>query len=642
MVKTRLELEPEVQQILHAIDEKQNFLLSGGAGSGKTYSLVQLIRQIILERPNAKIACITYTNAAVKQIQDRINHNNLIVSTIHDFLWDNIKHFKKELKKCFIDLINDPEQTNFKIEDRGTIDESFFENIQDGIRYMEFVRLKDGIISHDELLILANELFSKYQKINHILKDKFQFIFVDEYQDTHALVIKIFLEHLQQVETENIIGFFGDSMQSIYDEGVGNITLYLGLEKPKVREIQKRQNRRNPKVVIDLANLIRTDTLVQEPSTDPLAPNMMNGEIKRGSAKFIYSLNSDFDLVKKFIVENLGWPIDNPKLTKELNLTHNLIAEKAHFKNLMDIYSNDKILMYRNRIKDFIKKNSIVIDTNEKTFGEVIENLKSIISNSNHRNFLPTPAMNNFIEENPEIFELAKSQNYNNFIKMYVDKDQLIDDKKQSEDSEKKKGSKRDKLIKHLYRIQSTIFLYKEKKYNEFLKATDYRFKITSVEQKIILKNSIEQLINVDEKTIEEVIEEAHSLGICLKDDNLRDFIVEKPYLYNRVRQVRFKEFQSLYDYIEGRTPFSTKHKTKGSEFENVLVILDNGRWNDYNFSYLFLNSGTPSVLSRTQKIFYVCCTRAMERLAVFYHNPEPAVILKANQWFGEDNVICL
>jgi DNA helicase-2/ATP-dependent DNA helicase PcrA len=54
----------------------------------------------------------------------------------------------------------------------------------------------------------------------------------------------------------------------------------------------------------------------------------------------------------------------------------------------------------------------------------------------------------------------------------------------------------------------------------------------------------------------------------------------------------------------------------------------------------LFFNSGTQSVLERTQKIFYVCCTRAKENLAVFYHNPSAQVIMKAKEWFGEENVI--
>ena len=47
MVGERSNLEPEVQVIFEAIDEGRNFLLSGGAGSGKTYSLVNVIRQVI-------------------------------------------------------------------------------------------------------------------------------------------------------------------------------------------------------------------------------------------------------------------------------------------------------------------------------------------------------------------------------------------------------------------------------------------------------------------------------------------------------------------------------------------------------------------------------------------------------------------
>ncbi len=45
-------------------------------------------------------------------------------------------------------------------------------------------------------------------------------------------------------------------------------------------------------------------------------------------------------------------------------------------------------------------------------------------------------------------------------------------------------------------------------------------------------------------------------------------------------------------------------------------------------------------MLERTQKIFYVCCTRAMENLAVFFHNPSLEVVAKAKEWFGDANVL--
>ena len=76
----------EAQQVLELIDNGQNFLLSGGAGSGKTYSLVEVLRAVINKQPLISIACITYTNAAVDEIEERVEHQNLFVSTIHDFL----------------------------------------------------------------------------------------------------------------------------------------------------------------------------------------------------------------------------------------------------------------------------------------------------------------------------------------------------------------------------------------------------------------------------------------------------------------------------------------------------------------------------------------------------------------------------
>lgn len=100
------------------------------------------------------------------------------------------------------------------------------------------------------------------------------------------------------------------------------------------------------------------------------------------------------------------------------------------------------------------------------------------------------------------------------------------------------------------------------------------------------------------------------------------------------------QEFQKVYDYLEEKTPFSTQHKTKGREYDNVLVILDNGGWSNYNFEKMFLNTAPNSVMERTQKIFYVCCTRAKENLAVFFHHPNQDVINKAKEWFGEGNVI--
>jgi DNA helicase-2/ATP-dependent DNA helicase PcrA len=653
MAETRLDImqsKDEFQQIMEHIANGDNFLLSGGAGSGKTYSLVQVIRKVIEDNPTSKVACMTYTNAAVKEIEERVNHKNLNVSTIHDFLWDNIKHFQKELKCAIIELANNETITKIKIDDVDVVPTDYFENREEPVKiqYKEYLKLKEGIISHDELLVIANYIFEKYSKLNDIVKDKYKFIFIDEYQDTHTEVVKILLEHFTKSNKKSIIGFFGDAMQSIYDDGIGNINDYKGNEDGKVKEVKKIQNRRNPQNVITLANRLRTDGITQEPSKDNSAPNMKKdgSGVKDGKILFLYSANEDISKVEQYLSDNYTWDFSNSKETKELNLTHNLIADKAGFRTLMDIYDKDPILALKNEISKKVKENNIIIN-DDATFDQVVDQ----VALKNRQKQLKKDLI---LQDttNSALYNQLKDKLYSEVKKLYVDKDQLIDDKKQDEDDENKKGSQRDNLIKHLYKIQTNIALYTNKQYNEFLRITDYK-RIRNIEDKRTLQQNIESLINIGDKTIEDVINDAHEKCICLKDDKLEKFIDEKEYIYNRVKDVKYSEFQKLYDYLEGKTPFSTQHKTKGTEFNNVLVILDNGRWNDYNFDYLMNDriSNTldankkksyPRILERTQKIFYVCCTRAKENLAVFYYDPNQNVIDKAQEWFGKENVINL
>ena len=89
----------ELEEIIDHINHGRNFLLSGGAGSGKTYSLVQVIRKVIEDYSSSQIMCITYTNAAVREIQERVDHHNLTVRTIHEFLWAQIKNYQKGKSK---------------------------------------------------------------------------------------------------------------------------------------------------------------------------------------------------------------------------------------------------------------------------------------------------------------------------------------------------------------------------------------------------------------------------------------------------------------------------------------------------------------------------------------------------------------
>lgn len=625
MVKERLDIQdqPEVLSIFEHIDNGYNFLLSGGAGSGKTYSLVSVIRQVIQENPTIKIACMTYTNAAVKEIEDRVNHKNLKVSTIHDFLWDCIKNFQTELQTSLINLAKDDTVSKFVIDNP---EEVLSKDIK--IQYKEYVRLREGIISHDEVLILSEYMFSKYPRLCNILKDRFKFIFIDEYQDTNEQVIRIFLNHLRISKKECIIGLFGDSMQSIYDDGIGNINSYL--EEGSVKEVVKNQNRRNPKKIYELANKLRTDNVKQEPSTDLGAPNILpNGNVKDGNILFLYSTEKNTEKIKHYLKKlDQGWDFDNSKTTKELNLTHNLISAQARFSTLMEIYGRDRIIEYKNKILRELKGKPNILIEDSDTFGDVVVKIQTS----------KTPILKHFIDSNPLLYEKAKKYSFEIFKKIYIDTDILTDDKKQSEDEENAKGSKRDSLVKHLFKIHNVLRFYTDRNFSEFFRVMKRNgICITKIEDKRKYKNNIENLLTNQHTTIGEVIDKADELEIVKKDDEINEFLSSSEYIYDRVKEVSYQEFINLYNYLEGLTPFSTQHKTKGSEFDNVLVILDNGNWAKYNFDYLFTNrTDKASVLERTQKLFYVCCTRSKENLAIFFKNPSPKVIETAKIWFEE------
>lgn len=626
-------LEPEVISIFELIEEDKNFLLSGGAGSGKTYSLVHVIKEYFRRYPYRNIACMTYTNAAAREIIERVNHPNLQVSTIHDFLWSILKSFQSELSNVLVEMHNDQDSDGIRYTGVDITLEDFHEN---GVQYKEYVSARNGIISHDEVIAVSHKMFEKYKKLADITKSKFPLILIDEYQDTAPEVVDIFLGFLTHSSRNNVIGFFGDAMQSIYPGTVGDLSDWI--ENGAVEEVQKEQNRRNPQCIIDLANAIRNDGLQQRPSRDLSAPNMDDGAIKQGNIYFVYSVNEDINL--DALKANIGWDFSDIDNTKELNLTHNLIAPRAGFKTLMDIYDKDKILDYRKRIRDYIKINNIDDDFSDMTFGEVVSYLKRPLEDNEKelKKVNPTKGQKEFIDKHPDLMKAANEYSFERFIKLYVDKEQLIDDKKDDESATGSPSSTRDPLIKHLFEIQSVLHHYKKGDMRDFLKMTE--FKIRRLSDKKELQEKIVELQGMKDQSIGEVIQFADESGIRRRGDRLNDFAENKKYLYDRVVAVKYSEFLNLYEYLEGRTPFSTQHKVKGNQFDNVLVVLDNGAWTSYNFQYLFEGQGTESVLNRTRKIFYVCCTRAKEELVISYDQPSMAVLDQARAWFGEENVM--
>ena len=80
------------EEIIETLKEGKSFRVEAGAGSGKTFSLIKAIEWIQANKQKEfvkrkqNVICITYTNAAVDVIKERLEGNSFIIpSTIHSF-----------------------------------------------------------------------------------------------------------------------------------------------------------------------------------------------------------------------------------------------------------------------------------------------------------------------------------------------------------------------------------------------------------------------------------------------------------------------------------------------------------------------------------------------------------------------------
>lgn len=114
------------------------------------------------------------------------------------------------------------------------------------------------------------------------------------------------------------------------------------------------------------------------------------------------------------------------------------------------------------------------------------------------------------------------------------------------------------------------------------------------------------------------------------------------------LRALPYDELIALDAFIDGHTPFATKHGVKGAEFENVLVIIGRG-WNKYNFAQMleWMDAGHPAdrvdFFESNRNLFYVACSRPKRRLALLFTQFLNDVALdKVTALFGAANVVAL
>lgn len=310
--------EQIIEKINKCLGEGKSFIMMGGAGSGKTHTLMLAIDSAVKKFGAGKVGCVTYTNAAVNEIKRRCPYENLRVGTIHDSLWDLLAPFQKNLVAVFRELINSNAIT---VSDE---DKKAKALAVEEVQYREFRALDKGVFSHDDLLKIAQKMLEKYPMLLKFFADKNKCFFIDEYQDSFNVLIDLCAKASASHGT--IVGLFGDSMQEIYgnykDGHIEEKVITVGFVR-----IDKADNYRCSKQIIGLINKVRTDGIKQEPAAKNL----------EGSIKFIYSTSNKTLAQIKANAVFAGWSAET---TKELLLTHRLVSRELGFENYLDAFSH--------------------------------------------------------------------------------------------------------------------------------------------------------------------------------------------------------------------------------------------------------------------------------------------------------------
>lgn len=249
------------------------FIVNAPAGSGKTTYIKSSIAAHIAEHPNDSVLCITYTNRAADELSKDIKSNKVFVNTIHSFLAAYLKQyfsvpviirhycdfFEQRIRER-IDNVSENErveESNRKYEEKyGKCNwEVVCANISE-ISYNEapYSALYYGRLSHDDLILFAGELFRIYPSISKRLSSKYQQVFIDEYQDTNAEVLRIFYSSLR--DTSSRLYLFGDRMQQIYKNYDGSFeSQFAEFDNSRILNI----NYRSTACIIQILNKIYND-----------------------------------------------------------------------------------------------------------------------------------------------------------------------------------------------------------------------------------------------------------------------------------------------------------------------------------------------------------------------------------------------
>lgn len=595
------EIEEQLKKCVSK-EGRQSFFLFAGAGSGKTYSLVNLLAHIketwgnTLMSERRQVAVITYTNAATDEIMRRMDYSTLFhVSTIHSFIWDVINPFQIDIKRYYLQrLQNEMDEIAAKMANPRTRNTKSYEEKYQSLlsrkeekeRINKFVYNPNGdnldanSLNHQDVIDIGASMIMEHPILQKVIVQQYPFMLIDESQDTKSILVDAFFEIQGNYPNDFTLGFIGDIKQRIYMDGKAGIKNII----PKEWETpQKKINYRCAKRIVEVANKIsvRIDGSEQEPREN--AP--------QGYARlFLKQIQDDMDkeaietqVRQKMhdVTHDDGWNTD----CKVLTLEHRMAAVRLGFADFYDLFA--KIPKYN---MSFLQGEMPEMSLFSKNLFPFLFKIKQ----NDEVGIL------NILKKSSPLLEAANDKDYVNILK---DIKQIVDD----------------------------------------IKTLDIRsLKVESVVE-IIMTYKLFRLPVI-------IIEAFNREDEICEEDSI------EVQAWTKAMKLPLYQLMAYDDYVNERTSYATHQGVKGLEFPRVMVLIDDNEAKGFLFSYdkLFEVSplsatdiknhgeGKENSIDRTARLFYVTCTRAKESLAILMYtsNPEKAkeTAIK-NNWFTENEI---
>lgn len=589
----RIQTEAD-QKVAACIDKKQSFAVIAGAGSGKTSSLIDaldLVRMNCgaeLRKNGQRVACITYTKRAVEVISTRLGHDDLfVVSTLHSFLWGEIKTFTKDIRQALRDyripkLIAKAQEKDkggqskaarkarekvAKLsEELGTLDDALSFRYDDAV----YSNYAEGKISHDDVIDIAGYLLQDKATFRKAFGFRYPFIFVDEAQDTFPIIVEAF-NVVAGSDGLPIVGYFGDPWQQIYEQRASDFQPPDGGET-----IEKTENFRSSERVIEFLNTFRKDveqypagrnrgregsvqiTLVE--AEDPEAPRRRysDEQIDRALLRMDHALE--------------GWGWQDRASVIRLFLARQMIARRLGFVRLNRLF------------------------TGRYASATTQENYEA------GEHFLLKPILT-------AVWPLVDAHRKGN-------QRQVVDLLRTIGPAFDIRGMNKDRSLKEMVDLSGRVVDGLDEIWNNGKLRDVYEY--CRDKELIRLSDRLREHL-VRDRRDEEYDEDTHGLE---KGD----------WLCDEYFAMGTEELGAYCDFIQENTAYSTQHGVKGEEYSDVLVVYDDieAAWNNYSFSKLLTpkTSGDPteSQSRRSEKLAYVSFSRAEENLRILLYTKNPAL----------------